>query len=158
MVDTESYQTQYLHAFEMPAPMFGDCGCSQLNESGEDLVPIDDILLEVIKSGIEYQVFLQKEGPGDIWVEEKTPLYFSVKGTPNLKYAWEIKALQRDYEHIRWDDVSVVCSDTDLEEEEQILEESREQDLKDAEEADRNLLLEMEVNLKDEGSENDLPD
>lgn len=158
VVDTESYQTQYLHAFEMPAPMFGDCGSSQLNESGEDLVPIDDIFLEAINSGIEYQVFLQKEGPGDIWVEEKTPLHFSVKGTPNLKYAWEIKALQRDYEHIRWDDVSVVCSDTDLEEEEQILEESREQDLKDADEADRNLLLEMEVNLKDEGSENDLPD
>lgn len=158
VVDTESYQTQYLHAFETPAPMFGDCGSSQLNGSGEDLVPIDDILLEAINSGIEYQVFLQKEGPGDIWIEEKTPLYFSVKGTPNLKYAWEIKALQRDYEHIRWDDVSVVYSDTDLEEEEQILEESREQDLKDADEADRNLLLEMEVNLKDEGSENDLPD
>ena len=158
VVDTESYQTQYLHAFEMPAPMFGDCGSSQLNGSGEDLVPIDDILLEVINSGIEYQVFLQKEGPGDIWVEEKTQLHFSVKGTPNLKYAWEIKALQKDYEHIRWDDVSVVCSDTDLEEEEQILEESREQDLKDADEADRNLLMDMEVNLKDEGSENDLPD
>ena len=160
VVDTESYQTQYLHAFEMPAPMFGDCGSSQLNESGEDLVPIDDILLETINSGIEYQVFLQKEGPGDIWVEEKTQLYFSVKGTPNLKYSWEIKALQRDYEHIRWDDVSVVCSDTDLEEEEQILEESQEQDLKDADEADHLLLemLEMEVNLKDEGSENDLPD
>ena len=160
VVDTESYQTQYLHAFEMPAPMFGDCGSSQLNESGEDLVPIDDILLEAINSGIEYQVFLQKEGPGDIWVEEKGPLYFSVKGTPNLKYSWEIKALQKDYEHIRFDDISVVLQDTEIETYDKDLEEMQNQELNNLDEEEcqllTDLLAENERSMKNESNQDDI--
>ena len=160
VVDTESYQKQYLHAFEMPAPMFGDCGSSQLNESGEDLVPIDDILLEVINSGIEYQVFLQKEGPGDVWVEEKAPLYFSVKGTPNLKYSWEIKALQKDYEHIRFDDISVVLQDTEIENYDKDLEEMQKQELNYLDEEERQLLTDLlaenERGMKNESNQDDI--
>ena len=160
VVDTENYQKQYLHAFEMPAPMFGDCGSSQLNEFGEDLVPIDDILLEVINSGIEYQVFLQKEGPGDIWVEEKTPLYFSVKGTPNLKYSWEIKALQKDYEHIRFDDISVVLQDTEIENYDKDLEEMQKQELNYFDEEERQLLTDLlaenERSMKNESNQDDI--
>lgn len=144
LVDTQNYQKQYLHAFETPTPMFGDCGSSQLNESGEDLVPLDDILLETINSGIEYQVFLQKEGSGDIWVESKTPLYFVVKGTPELKYSWEIKAVQRDYEHIRWDDMTVIALDTDLVEYDTCMSNLQEEDLKDMDEIERLLLAEAE--------------
>lgn len=101
-VKTQDYGTKLLHSYEMPLPMFGDCGSSRLNDLGEDIIPIDDIFLETVNTGIEYQVFLQKEGPGDIWVEAKEPQYFSVKGTSNLKYSWEIKAAQKDYEHTRW--------------------------------------------------------
>ena len=144
LVDTQNYQKQYLHAFETPTPMFGDCGTGQLNESGEDLVPIDDILLETINSGIEYQVFLQKEGSGDIWVETKMPLYFAVKGTPKLKYSWEIKAVQRDYEHIRWDDMTVIALDTDLVEYDTYIINLQEEDLKDMDEMERLLLAEAE--------------
>ena len=144
LVDTQNYQEQYMHAFETPTPMFGDCGSSQLNESGEDLVPIDDILLETINSGIEYQVFLQKEGSGDIWVESKMPLYFAVKGTPELKYSWEIKAVQRDYEHIRWDDMTVIALDTDLVEYDTYMINLQEEDLKDMDEMERLLLAEAE--------------
>lgn len=144
LVDTQNYQEQYLHAFETPTPMFGDCGSSQLNESGEDLVPIDDILLETINSGIEYQVFLQKEGSGDIWVESKTPLYFTVKGAPELKYSWEIKAVQRDYEHIRWDDMTVIALDADLVEYDTYMINLQEEDLKDMDEIERLLLAEAE--------------
>ena len=160
VVDTENYQKQYLHAFEMPAPMFGDCGSGQLNEFGEDLVPIDDILLEVINSGIEYQVFLQKEGPGDIWVEEKGPLYFSVKGTPNLKYSWEIKALQKDYEHIRFDDISVVLQDTEIETYDKDLEEMQKQELNNLDEEERQLLTDLlaenERSMKNESNQDDI--
>lgn len=144
LVDTQNYQKQYLHAFETPTPMFGDCGTGQLNESGEDLVPIDDILLEAINSGIEYQVFLQKEGSGDIWVESKMPLYFVVKGTPELKYSWEIKAVQRDYEHIRWDDMTVIALDTDLVEYDTCMNNLQEEDLRDMDEIERLLLAEAE--------------
>lgn len=144
LVDTQNYQKQYLHAFETPTPMFGDCGTSQLNESGEDLVPIDDILLETINSGIEYQVFLQKEGSGDIWVESKTALYFVVKGTPELKYSWEIKAVQRDYGHIRWDDMTVIALDTDLVEYDTFMSNLQEEELEDMDEIERLLLAETE--------------
>ena len=54
-----------------------------------------------MKAEIEYQVFLQKEGAGDIWVEEKNPVYFLVKGTENLGFAWEIKAKQKGFEFER---------------------------------------------------------
>ena len=160
VVDTESYQKQYLHAFEMPAPMFGDCGSSQLNESGEDLVPLDDVLLEVINSGIEYQVFLQKEGPGDIWVKEKEPLYFRVCGTPNLKYSWEIKVLQKDYEHIRFDDISVVLQDAEIENYDKDLEEMQKQELNNLDEEERQLLTDLlaenERSMKNESNQDDI--
>ena len=95
---TENYQERMLYCYEMPSPMFGDIGEAQTDESGDCYVDIDDIFNETIRSDIEYQVFLQKEGPGDIWIEEKTGLFFRVKGTPNLKFAWELKAKQAGYE------------------------------------------------------------
>ena len=49
----------------------------------------------------EYQVFLQKEGPGDLWIREKTSEYFVVEGTADLKFSWEAKAKQRGYEYER---------------------------------------------------------
>lgn len=144
LVDTRNYQKQYMHAFETPAPMFGDIGSSCLNESGEDFVPIDDIFLETINAGIEYQVFLQKEGSGDIWVESKTPLYFTVKGTPKIKYSWEIKAVQRDYEHIRWDDMTVIALDADLVEYDTCMINLQEEELEDMDKIERILLAETE--------------
>ena len=143
MVSTQNYQEQYLHAYETPAPMFGDVGSSALSESGEDVILINDMFLEVINSGIEYQVFLQKEGPGDIWIEEKTQLYFSVKGTPGLRYSWEMKAVQRDYEHIRFDDVSVVFQESELENIEKELINVQEKELKDMDEQERQLLADL---------------
>ena len=78
--------------------MFGDIGEAITDENGECYLFLNDIFQETVTTSIEYQVFLQKEGQGDIWVEEKTEQYFVVKGTPNLKFAWEIKAKQREYE------------------------------------------------------------
>lgn len=95
---TENYQERMLYCYEMPSPMFGDIGEAQTDENGDCYVDIDDIFNETIRSDIEYQVFLQKEGPGEIWIEEKTGLFFHVKGTPDLKFAWELKAKQAGYE------------------------------------------------------------
>lgn len=67
----------------------------------ECYVFFDDIFSESINPNMEYQVFLQKEGNGDLWVEEKTSQYFLVKGTENLKFAWEVKVKQKDYEYER---------------------------------------------------------
>lgn len=101
IVDTENYDIRSQYCYETATPMFGDIGTAQTDETGECYISIDDIFAETVNTGIEYQVFLQKEGQGDLWVEEKTPIYFTVKGTENLKFSWEIKAIQRDYEFER---------------------------------------------------------
>lgn len=33
-----------------------------------------------------------------MWIEKKEDTYFEAAGTPELKFAWEIKARQKDYE------------------------------------------------------------
>ena len=86
-----------LHAYETTTPYFGDIGTGMINSSGYDIVPIDYLFKNTIDTDAEYCVFLQKEGNGDLWVDEKDPLFFIVKGTPELKYSWELKAVQKDY-------------------------------------------------------------
>lgn len=102
-VKTKNFDKRLLSCYEMTSPMFGDIGTAETDENGECIIAIDDILYETINSGIEYQVFLQKEGKGDIWVDSKQQTYFCVKGTPNMKFSWEIKAKQKDYEYNRLD-------------------------------------------------------
>lgn len=87
-----------LHAYETTTPYFGDIGTGTINSDGFDVVPINHIFGETVNTNVEYCVFLQKEGQGDLWVDTKDPLFFIVKGTPGLKYSWELKAVQRDYE------------------------------------------------------------
>lgn len=101
IVNTENYASRLQYCYEMPSPMFGDIGEGCTDDSGVCIVAVDDIFRETVVEGSNYQVFLQKEGPGDIWIEEKTDSYFIVKGTNNLKFAWEIKAKQKGYEFER---------------------------------------------------------
>ena len=101
IVKTENYSRRLQYCYEMATPMFGDLGEGVTDENGECCVSLDDVFAETVATGIEYQVFLQKEGPGDIWVGEKYPSYFIVRGTENLKFAWEIKAKQKDFECMR---------------------------------------------------------
>lgn len=98
VADTDNYAVRSLYCYEMPSPVFGDIGEATLDGSGKCIIMIDDIFSETIVTNIEYQVFLQKEGQGDVWIEKKEDTYFEVAGTPELKFAWEIKARQKDYE------------------------------------------------------------
>lgn len=100
-VKTDNYSERLLYCYETPTPLFGDIGEVVIDADGLAYVDIDDIFSETIAENVEYQVFLQKEGEGDCWIAEKTPRYFVIKGTPNLKVAWELKAKQRDYELTR---------------------------------------------------------
>ena len=116
-VETSDYGDRLLYCYEMAAPVFGDFGSGEIDEDGFCYVEIDDILRETI-ANLEYRVFLTKEGQGDIWIEEKNNNYFVVKGTPNLKFAWELKAVQRDYETVRIENpglYNVQLEETDLE-------------------------------------------
>lgn len=100
-VSTESFGDRLLYCYETPTPLFGDIGEAVLDEDGVCFVDTDAIFGETISDRMEYQVFLQKEGPGDCWVASKGSLGFVIEGTPGLKVAWEIKAKQKGYEILR---------------------------------------------------------
>lgn len=108
---TKNYGTQAFYCYEMASPMFGDIGEASISEDGTCLIDIDDIFQESTNVRIEYYVFLQKEGDGDCWVDQKEQTYFTVKGTPGLKFAFEVKARQADYEHMRFADTSETAYD-----------------------------------------------
>lgn len=97
-VETKNYSDRLLYCYEMAKPYFGDIGEATLDENGICYIFIDDVLLEAINTDCQYQVFLQKYGEGDIWIRERKNNYFIVAGTPNLRFAWELKARQRGYE------------------------------------------------------------
>lgn len=111
ILPTKNYGTQAFYCYEMASPIFGDIGEASISEDGTCLIDIDDIFQESTNVGIEYYVFLQKEGNGDCWVDKKEQTYFIVKGTPGLKFAFEIKARQADYEHMRFADASETAYD-----------------------------------------------
>lgn len=97
-VKTENYGERLLFSYETSSPMFGDVGSSVIDEDGMCYIDIEQMFSETANVDIDYYVFLQKEGSGDIWVEEKEENYFVVRGTPKLKFSWELKAKQREFE------------------------------------------------------------
>ena len=111
VVKTKNYGNRLQYCYEMASPYFGDIGTSITDEFGESYISIDDIFSETASCNVEYQVFLQKEGMGDIWVEKKELTYFLVKGTPNLKFSWEIKVKQKDFEYERLDSEAFIEED-----------------------------------------------
>lgn len=96
LMETENYGQRLLYCYETPSALFGDIGQGVTDENGVCVVDINDIFNETVDTNIEYNVFLQKEGQGDVWIDEKMYNYFVVKGTPNLKFSWELKARQKD--------------------------------------------------------------
>lgn len=114
--DTKDYGMQAFYCYEMASPIFGDIGKATISDDGTCLIDLDDIFQESINAEITYYVFLQKESDGDCWVEEKAPTHFVVKGTPGLEFNFEIKAMQTNYEHMRFADASETAYDRAVEE------------------------------------------
>ena len=56
---------------------------------------------------------MQKEGEGDCYIEEKYATHFTVKGTPGLKFSFELKARQLEFEHMRFRDDAYVRYETE---------------------------------------------
>ena len=110
IANTRNFGKRLLYCYETPTPMFGDMGCASTNEKGIAIIDIDPIFYETVNTNIEYQVFLQKEGQGDLWVEEKDPNYFIVNGTPNLKFSWEAKCIQKEFESLRMENEDLESS------------------------------------------------
>lgn len=98
IVKTRNYTNRLLYCYETPKPYFGDIGEATLDEDGVCYIFLDDIFAETVNTDCQYQVFLQKYGPGDVWVEERTKNYFIVRGTAGIRFGWEIKARQLGFE------------------------------------------------------------
>ena len=113
VVRTQDYGDRLLCCYETPSPMFGDVGAAQIDETGKCLIFIDEKFAQTIDLEYLYDVFLTKYGPGDCYVSERTASYFIVEGTKNLKFAWEIKTIQRDYENLRLEEHTREKDDTD---------------------------------------------
>lgn len=112
-VKDTSFGDILLYCQESATPYFTDIGTGIINDDGECVVAIDSIFSETINANVEYCVFLQKEGPGDLWVSEKDFAYFVVFGTPGLKFSWELKAVQSGYEAYRLEDYAMKETVTD---------------------------------------------
>lgn len=115
VLNTQDYGTQAFYCYEMASPVFGDIGKASISEDGTCLIDIDDIFQESANTEFTYYVFLQKEGEGDCWIEEKEATHFTVKGTPGLKFSFEVKAMQVAYEHMRFADPAETAYDRAVE-------------------------------------------
>ena len=102
--ETENYGEKGVYCYETPTPYFGDIGSGEIAADGKCYVDIEDVLKEMINTEMQYYVFLQKRGEGDLYVSECSPDYFIVTGTPGLKFFWELKAKQKGYEYNRYED------------------------------------------------------
>lgn len=99
-VSTDQYSERLLYCYETPSPLFGDVGEGVIGEDGYCYVTLDAIFAQTITT-YQYQVFLQKYGPGDCWVKDRRGGYFIIEGTTGLAFGWEIKAKQADYDQLR---------------------------------------------------------
>lgn len=88
-----------LNAYETATPYFGDIGSNKTDENGYCKIDIEEIFSQTIELE-DYKVFIQECGNGQLYVE-KHDGYFEVKGTPNLEFDWELKAIQKGYKNTR---------------------------------------------------------
>ena len=98
LVPTAAYDGIKLNAYETADCYFGDIGEGTIGEDGLCYVYIDPLLLETINTKCAYQVFVQAYGDGKAYPIKREETFFVIKGTPGLKFGWEFKAKQRDYE------------------------------------------------------------
>ena len=98
--ETENYGKRLVNAYETADYYFGDIGESFV-ENGECIVYLDNIFKEIISADVNYQVFLTKYGPGDIWITERNNDFFVVEGTNDIAFGWEIKGKRKGYEKYR---------------------------------------------------------
>lgn len=101
IVQTPSYGSVCLSAYEMASPMFGDVGIGRIGEDGRCYVWLDPMFEQAISG--DYQIFLQGYADAVFYVSERAAEYFVVQGSPGAAFDWEIKAKQAGYEQERLD-------------------------------------------------------
>ena len=105
-VATEDYGDVLLNSYETPAPMFGDVGHGETDETGVCVVPIDAALRQAARFDLSYQVFLQPMADARLWVSEKRADCFIVQGPANVPFDWHAMARQAGFENLRMEDAA----------------------------------------------------
>lgn len=98
LVENTLYGDILMNAYETTDSWFGDLGRGTIDENGISYIYFDPVFLATVNTKFDYNVFLQKYGPGDLWVDSREEDHFVVKGTPNLEFSWEAKCKQLGYE------------------------------------------------------------
>ncbi len=96
-----------VNAYETAEPYFGDIGEAQTDENGQIRINIEPLFAETVNTSCPYQVFLQSYCDGSFYVSQRTETYFTVSGTPNGAFGYEIKARQKGYENSRLEHFNV---------------------------------------------------
>jgi len=104
VAETKDYGKRLLYSYESASPYFADIGEGEVGPDGSVTVLIDPIFAETIYLP-SYQVFLQAYGEGSAYVSERNVSNFVVKGTPGLRFGWELKGKQLHYENCRLEEV-----------------------------------------------------
>ena len=100
---TADFGERKLYCYETASPMFGEVGEGKIAEDGICIVELDPVFEETVTTG-QYQVFLQPYGAGTVYVAERGPHSFTVRGTPGMLFGWEIKAKQKDFAQLRMEE------------------------------------------------------
>lgn len=95
-IETESFGNIGFSSYETNKVWLG---CIYEDELiiGEKKIYLDRQLIESCNTYLDYHVFITSYGNGKVWVDERKPEYFIIKGD-NIKFAYEVKALRRGYE------------------------------------------------------------
>lgn len=104
--DTMNYGERLINAYETAEYYFADIGSGVVNDDGECIIWIDEILKECINTNCEYHVFTQ-EYNGYITSIERFEEYFIVYGKSGTSFSWELKAKRKGYENVRLDSPEV---------------------------------------------------
>lgn len=91
-----------INAYETAEYYFGDIGETETGSGNSVEITMDSLFLETVNMSVGYQVFITPYSNAKIWVDERNSDNFVVKSdTPNVKFAYEIKAKRKGYENTR---------------------------------------------------------
>lgn len=113
--------TRAVYCYETADNYFGDLGFGEIGTDGECVVAMDPIFVDLVNTRTEYIVQLNPEGAGELYTAEKHPAFFVVKGTPGMRFSWEVKAKRKHYDMKRLDRVDSKKEKIGAESEEMLL-------------------------------------
>lgn len=107
-----------MNAYETSSPYFGDIMEAEIPKDGLLYIPLDEKYLETVNTKYKYQVCIlsiygnenmSDEELKNLWCRcvKREEYYFVLKGSPGALIGIEVKALQKDYERDRLENIEI---------------------------------------------------